>query len=153
MEPASGKAGYTLLELLVALAILGALAGLAAPPFIRMIEQQRRVAEIAQVERTLAALPMQARERARDLVLRPRGASVDGVQRPAFISPLGDPAGADLSALPQGWTVEPASDLWIRYDGVCYGGAVRATGPDGRAIAYRLSAPICRPDRIAEAET
>lgn len=142
--------GYTLLELLVALAILGALAGLAAPPFIRLIDQQRRLADVAQVERVIAALPMQARERARDLVLRPKGAAIAGVRRPDFLSPLGDPDGVDLSQLPEGWTLEPSADLWIRFDGVCFGGSLRAVGPDGAAIAYRLAPPLCRPIRDAE---
>ncbi len=144
------RAGYTLLELMVVLAIIGALVGLATPPFLNLIEQQRRASELARVERVLRSLPLQARQRGLDMVLRPQGASVEGLARPMFVSPLGDPAAVDLASLPEGWRLETTRDLWVRYDGVCFGGEVTALGPDNRSQHYRLEPPICAPERAAE---
>jgi len=139
--------GYSLLEVLIVVAIIGMIATLAAPPFLRMIEQQSEIAQIAEAERTLSGLPMQARERRKDIVLRPRGASETAIPRPPYATPLADPEIADISALPEGWRIEPAQDIWVRYDGVCYGGDVTLVNPLGRRFDYTLEPPFCTPRR------
>lgn len=142
-RPAS--AGYTLLELLVVLAVIGLMAGLAAPPFLRMIEQQRRVADAADVQRALAALPMAARAAERDLVVRPAGASTTALSPAPMVSPLSSPLVHDISGLPLGWRAAPISDIWVRSDGVCFGGSVEVTAPDGVRALYALDPPLCAP--------
>lgn len=140
------RAGYTLLELMVVLAVLGALTAIASPPFLRLVDQQRRINDLARVERWIASLPIQARTRAVDLVLRASGrGSREESTLPSFVSPLGTPRDVLRDGLPSGWSVTVKRDVWIRYDGVCYGGILVATGPDRRSQTYELSPPLCAP--------
>jgi prepilin-type N-terminal cleavage/methylation domain-containing protein len=147
----SGKAGYTLLELLVVLAVIGLMAGLAAPPFLQMIEQQRRIADTADVERALAALPMTARTIGRDLVVRPAGASETAVPPSPVLSPLARPQIHAIVGLPLGWKAAPTSDIWVRSDGVCFGGSVEVTAPNGARSTYQLDPPFCTPRPTSKA--
>ena len=140
--------GYSLMEVLIVVAIIGLLATLAAPPFLRMIEQQRRIAALAEAERAISHLPIQAREKGRDLVLRRRGASTTAIERPPFASPLADPEAAQLANMPEGWSASTDADIWFRYDGVCYGGNVTLTSPQHEATSYALEAPLCAPRRL-----
>jgi general secretion pathway protein G len=143
-------AGYTLLELLVVLAVIGLMAGLAAPPFLRMIEQQRRIADTADVQRALAALPMAARAAGRDLVVRPAGASTTALPESPLLSPLAKPMVHEISGLPLGWKAAPVGDIWIRSDGVCFGGSVQVTAPDGARSVFVLDPPFCAPRPVSE---
>lgn len=141
----SARAGYTLMELLIVLAVIGMMAGLAAPPFLRMIEQQRRVADQAELTRALSGLPMAARTAGRDLVVRPAGASTIAVPPGEIASPLSAPLVHAIEGLPPGWKATPLSDLWIRSDGVCLGGVVEVTDPAGVRRNMALDPPLCTP--------
>jgi len=138
------------MELLIVLAVIGLMAGLAAPPFLRMIEQQRRVADTADVHRALAGLSMAARTAGRDLVVRPAGASTTALTRAPIVSPLSDPLVHAIEGLPPGWKASPVSDIWIRSDGVCLGGSVEVTGPDGALRMVALDPPLCAPRAVVK---
>lgn len=138
------SAGYTILELLIVLAIVGLMAALAAPPFIRLIEQQRRIAGNTETLRALTALPMAARMARHDMVIRPKEASSTPPTSPNMTL-TAPPQLSKISGLPEGWSADPKGDIWIRSDGVCYGGSVDVTDPEGRTTTYLMSPPLCAP--------
>ena len=69
--------GYTLLEMMIVITIVGLTAAIASPPFLQMIDQSRRLTALADLEAQLSSLPMQARSSGRDLVLQPQPSKVD----------------------------------------------------------------------------
>jgi len=119
--------GFTLVELLVVLAIVAAIAALVAPGGLRAITRAAGTERRLAVERALIALPDAAR----------------AAGRTVFLGGVGPDAGSP--PLPAGWRIE-ALDAPIRYrfDGVCAGGRLRATG-DGLILTYRLPPPYCAP--------
>jgi prepilin-type N-terminal cleavage/methylation domain-containing protein len=140
-----GDDGYTLLELLIVLGIMGLMVGLAAPPFVRMIGQQQRLSDLVVVRQALSGLPMRARGLQQDVVLKPK--AVDAAAPPPAAASLAD-SGArviELEDLPTGWRAEPLQDIRIRSDGVCSGGDVKVTDPEGRATVFELPPPLCTP--------
>ena len=57
--------GYTLLEMVVVLALMGLAVGMAAPAGFRMIDSWREAGDVDEVLRQLAALPSAARAQGR----------------------------------------------------------------------------------------
>jgi prepilin-type N-terminal cleavage/methylation domain-containing protein len=123
--------GYTLLEMVVVLALLGLAVGMTAPAGFRMIASWREATEAEQVLRQLAALPTRARQEGREWNLLP-GQTVE-----------------DAVTLPEGWALEMDSPLHVRANGAC-------TDADGRlltsrqTIAFHVEAPFCRIQRRQE---
>lgn len=113
-------AGFTLFELLVVLAILGLVAGMALPASVRALEAARERAVEREVRLVLAGLPLEA-----------------------FRSglPLELPAPAlrqRLTQWPQGWVLELDQPLAYSAEGVARGGQVRLQTPQGRVQAWTV---------------
>ena len=117
--------GYTLLEMVVVLALLGLAVGMTAPAGFRMIGSWREATEVEQVLRQIAALPARARNEGREWNLASGQAIGEAV------------------ILPQDWTLEMDNPLRVRANGAC-------SNADGRLITARQSldfhveAPFCR---------
>jgi len=118
--------GFTLLEMLVVLVILGMAAAVVMPPLARTVERVREAGEVDDVRRALERLPLQAREQGRPLVF-PAGAVLPAQDRP----------------WPEGWRVVVVSSLRIEASGFCHGGEVQATGSAGPR-RWRLRVPDCQ---------
>ncbi|MCA2998434.1 MAG: prepilin-type N-terminal cleavage/methylation domain-containing protein [Rhodocyclaceae bacterium] len=119
--------GFTLLEMLVVLALIGVMAGIALPNFSRFLESFSVRNQWAGVERELADLPYQV-----------------------FVS--GSPFQLDsgsaekrLTTLPEGWRVEVANPILYRFSGWCEGGRLTVVSAGGERRNYQLAAPTCRP--------
>lgn len=117
--------GYTLLEMVVVLALMGLAVGMAAPAGFRMIESWREAGDVDEVLRQLAALPTAAREQGRAVRLPPD----DGASMPAV--------------LPEGWSLEMDEALVVRPNGAC-GNAQGRLLTRRQAIDFRVEAPFCR---------
>lgn len=117
--------GFTLLEILVVLVILGMAAALVAPPLARTVDRVREAGERDDVVRALGRLPLYARD--------------GGV---ALEIAAGDALPAQGEAWPPGWRVVAATPLRIEANGFCVGGEVQADGPAGPR-RWRLVAPDC----------
>ncbi len=123
----SRQSGFTLLEMLVVLFLMGVLAALVAPRLQRTYEAIASSGERAEVARNLEQLPFLAQE-AGGLSFAP-----------------GDEAGAallQLLALPEGWSVVPATALRVEANGFCHPATLRVAGA-GTVEDWALSAPDC----------
>lgn len=153
----AGEAGYSLMELLIVMAILAVLIGIAAPALLRQLESRRERAALDDIEASFLALPGAARTAGADLVvLAPAGG--DDVRNPQapprapFILPLAPAQFYRLPAPPEGWTIAIEQPIWVRYDGVCEGGRVVVTPRRGPAVTYRLARYSCAPERLTETD-
>jgi len=140
--------GFTLLELLVVLAVLAGLLAVALPRFPTLYARVRASYERTDVERQLLALPQLVRQQGRGGVLLDPTA-VDA-------KPPGGPSEAELEEweplhvdLPAGWTMRVPKPVFYRFTGACDGGEVELSLPPMR-YRYTLPAPLCRPQLAEE---
>lgn len=118
--------GFSLLELLIVLALLGLMTALVAPRLQRTYEAIAGSGERAEVRRQLGRLPRLARIAGEPIVVGE-----------------GDAAGlAAVLALPEGWRVTPLAALRVEANGLCHATVVRVEGL-GDAEDLSLSMPTC----------
>jgi len=122
--------GFSLLEMLVVLVLLGMAAALVAPPLARTVDRVRESGEREDVRRALSRLPVLAREQGRSI---------------EFVA--GAPIELPGRLWPEGWGIVATSSIRIEASGWCGGGEVRATGPAGPR-RWRLAPPDCRVEDV-----
>lgn len=116
--------GFTLLELLVVLAIVGIMVALVAPRLVGTVEAIQVSGDRAEVARQIAYLPVTARLSGEGLRL----------QKDADL--------AERVEIPKGWGAHLLAPLEVSALGVCGGSAVRVSGPRG-AEDWQIRAPDC----------
>jgi prepilin-type N-terminal cleavage/methylation domain-containing protein len=116
-------AGFTLLELLVVLALVGLLAGVAAPRAMSWVEGARARAQAADVAAALEALPARAFFEGKARVI---GA---------------DAKSAELLRVPPGWRLDLAAPLRYEANGMTAGGRVRLWEGAALRADWRVQAP------------
>lgn len=117
--------GYTLLEMVVVLALLGLAVGMTAPAGFRMIGSWREATEVEQVLRQIAALPARARQEGLALTLQAA------------------PAEANVISLPEGWSLEMSAPLRIGSNGACSDAQGRLS-TTRQTVDFHVQAPFCR---------
>jgi len=122
--PGKGRAGYTLLEVVVVVAILATALSLATPSFIRMIEQQRVQSVIHSVNIGLTDLRLSSQTEAR---------AIRAAEAEAYLA----------RDLPLGWYVSVGETVEFSAAGACQGGGLRLTTPDDREYAFDLAHRTC----------
>ena len=118
--------GFTLLEMLVVLVILGMAAALVVPALARTVERVAEAGAWDDVERRLGLLPAAVRAEGR------------GREWAA-----GEPVTMAAFAWPEGWRVAALTPLRVEATGFCAGADLQARSPTG-VRRYRLEAPTCR---------
>jgi prepilin-type N-terminal cleavage/methylation domain-containing protein len=136
--PARGTAGFTLIEILVVLLLAGMLAGLVLPRLQAIassveIANQRKDLHVA-----LEALPYRAYASGQPIVLGAKAR--DGALAPGDVP----------FPIPEGWSLAVPDPVNYSATGVCSGGRVIVTGPDGLREAFRMRAPKCELEPIEE---
>ena len=126
-------AGFTLMELLVVLALVGLVTAVTAPRLTRMMASIERANERSDVLAQVAGLGYAARSRGTGFVLRryPPEDSARNRARP----PLD---------LPEGWQLRAADGIHYRASGACLGGELTVSKGDWEA-SYTLEGPRCDP--------
>jgi prepilin-type N-terminal cleavage/methylation domain-containing protein len=120
------SSGFTLLELVVVLALLGLATALVAPQGFRMIASWRRSTEVDAVLGAMAALGASARQQGRALEFE--------------AGPI--PADA-IAGFPADWTVVLTEPLRVQANGAC--GDTRGELHSGSYVrTFALTAPFCR---------
>ena len=128
--------GYTLLEMVVVMALLALATAMVAPASFRMIQSWRNADDVQRVLTELAAISVAARADGREWQLLP--GEEDDLLRKAV-------------NLPQGWQLRLTTPLVVRANGACTDAdAVLQTGT--QSISVRVEAPFCRVRRL-EAQT
>ncbi|MEI9988028.1 MAG: type II secretion system protein [Aliidongia sp.] len=132
---ASDQGGFSLIELTIALAIMGLLGALAMPIVSKIAERTGFSLDLQDLERQLDQLPQVAASQGRGLVLTSSPTAGDPV-------PLG--AGSDPYPvkLPAGWQITVETPILYRYDGTCSGGQLHLTTPSSEAN-YLMRPPLC----------
>lgn len=120
--------GYTLLELVVVMAILAMATAMTAPAGYRMIRSWQEATQVDDVMQQLERLP----------------SAVRASGNPLFTAPKG---GIALVDLPQDWALRMETPLRVQANGACsdaQGMLVTAH----QTIEFRVLAPFCRIQRI-----
>lgn len=130
LAPESGR-GFTLLELVVVLSIMGLAAALAAPSVMRSVESWQSQAEVDAVIDQVRGLPARARGAGRTM-------TIDDDALDAAESPL---RAAD------GWTLSSPGRWQVRANGYCEGGLLDLRRGD-RRWRLRAEAPFCEVERV-----
>jgi len=127
-------AGFTLIEIVIALAVVGLIIGLVIPIAGGWLARLGRSSQLQAVEDALAALPEKARRSGHSISL----GTIEASPKPDD--------GASIALRPD-WALIVEKPIVFRYDGFCTGGSLRLTFPGGES-AYRLDPPFCRPQRL-----
>lgn len=124
--------GFSLLEMVVVLAILGLVTALAAPSLLRTIATWQRQSQVDVVLDEIRGLPGRARSSGADIEL-------DDAAVANATGPL---------AVPEGWSLSVPTPWHVQGNGVCLGGELLLD--DGqRTWQIVVAAPFCEP-RLAE---
>ncbi len=129
-RPNVDQAAFTLLELLVVLVIVGAIAAVALPGLVRMQETWARRTALDDLFNQLQTLGYRVRSDGRELLIDESGAVPEQLLR-----------------LPDGWTVTALPPIRYMANGVCLGGKLQVH--HGRAThTLLLQPPLCAPGTI-----
>ena len=129
----SQRCGFTLLEMLFVLVVVGLLVGLTVPRFAAGLDQREWIAQRADIEDQLRELPRRVRLNANPLQL-----PVD-----LKISDLGD--GFAPLRLPSGWQIAFTPALEISMLGTCSASTVLVSKPDNPSMnaTYQIAPLSC----------
>ena len=141
---ASLRLGFTLLELLIVLALLGLATAIAMPNLERLYASATRASERDYVLDQIAVLGREAALNGRAYVVfgdaQPPGA-VEAARYPEHETYVVD--------VPEGWRLQLDRPLVVRANGVCLGAALTLSHAEERAVRVELAPPYCRVDADA----
>lgn len=126
IDAAPRQRGFTLLELLIVLALVAMMAAMVAPRLQGTYDAVARSGERAEARRQLESLPLRARDAGRAIEI-PEDDAV---------------ALARELELPEGWQMRATAPLRVDANGICHGVPVAVQGP-GFAETWALSTPDC----------
>lgn len=134
-SPAPAGGGFTLIELIVVLVILGLIAGLVLPNMPGLFASATRATERDRILDQIAALGAEAMRQGRDFAVLGTDVDVDPAAYTDFEPyPL---------VVPSGWEVRVEAPILIRANGVCLGGRVTLLHSETPPTELELVPPLC----------
>ena len=128
-------AGFTLIELIVVLVILGLLTGLVLPNMPGLFESATRATDRDRILDQFAALGTEALRQGRNFAVLGTDPDFDpGTYMDFEPYPL---------VVPNGWEVRTERPILIRANGVCLGGRVTVRHADAPPTTVVLVPPLC----------
>lgn len=121
------QTGYTLLEMVVVMAVLALTTALVAPPGYKMVRSWQDASRVDEVFKQLRALPMTVRDTGRPLKLTS--------DAPELTQPPVD--------LPAGWQLRFTTPLTVLANGAC-SDAAGVLVTDHQMLQFQIKAPFCR---------
>lgn len=115
--------GFTLLELLVVLTLIGLIAGMVGPRFIDMAERMRDRNEWLQLQQLINELPIDAQQTSKIIEIGPKGSALP---------------------LPKGWGLRATRPIRYLANGICLGGELLVLREGEIARRVQLDAPYCQ---------
>lgn len=133
------QGGFTLLELLFVMFIVGLLVGLIAPRFGPRLDRMERLSQMQDLEDQLRQLPRRARLAGRNIEL----------PKDLGMADLGD--GAPALNVPQGWTLRFDPALLIAASGACSAASLAIVFPvaDEAPARYAIADLSCELSPLA----
>lgn len=119
------KPGYSLLEVLIAIALIALATGLAAPALIGGMDRQKSRLALSAMEAGLTGL------------------RYDAVLSAAPVEISEDDIALHFEALPEGWRILTETPIRISAGGVCEEGALVLASPEDRRWHRRVTMPDC----------
>ena len=127
--------GFSLLEMVIALAIMGLLGALAMPSLQKITERTGFSLDLQDVERQLDQLPQIAASQGKALVLTSSPTAENYLSSSAAPQPY-------PVKLPSGWQITVDAPIQYRYDGTCAGGRLHLATPASQSD-YLMKPPLC----------
>ena len=128
------QSGFTLLEMLVVLAIAGMLAGVTLPNLSKMAERARISTQRQSILSGIENLGYWSYSNGKSYTLT---ALDPATETPPFV-------------IPEGWRLKAERPITFAVNGVCSGGVIALSGPDQASEQLLLKAPLCRIELLAD---
>lgn len=124
------QAGFTLLEILVVMLIVGLLAGVVTPRLYHVAQRMEIAAQRTKILTEIASLGYRAY------------AYGQAIELPVVLPRQDIPATFPLE-LPPGWSIVIAQPIRYSFNGICSGGMLTLINPDKQREDLQLRAPQC----------
>ena len=128
----AGARGFTLLEVIVVLAIMGMVAAVVAPAAVRGIDSWRRQADMDALGEQVRALPGRARASGKAITIDDDALAAE--EPPLRMAP--------------GWTLSVPEPWQVHANGVCDGGLLVARNTAGQERRWQVQGPFCNPQPV-----
>ncbi len=140
------QTGFTLLEIVIILVLLGFMAGLALPRLERVYSGMQQSMQRNEALRCIADLGFQAFSRQQQLALTryPAVADNDAKHDHPDVFSFSSALSEDIFPLPENWSVEAEKPIIFQANGICSGGTI-ILRYDEMETRYILAAPFCTP--------